>query len=68
MEFLPSFFKRQFAGKPAVVSKNCGCFLKLQTFAKGDFPRTYAWEWQVSENFMSMDDFKFEINPRVKSF
>ena len=50
MEFLPSFFKRQFAGKPAVVLKNYGCFLKLQTFPKSDFPRTYVWERQVSEN------------------
>ena len=65
MEFLPSFFKRQFAGKQAVVSKNCGCFLKLQTFAKSDFQRTYVWERQVSEKFMSMDDFEFEIHPRV---
>ena len=30
MEFLRSFLRRHFAGKPVVVSPNVGCFLRLQ--------------------------------------
>ena len=29
MEFLRSFLRRHFAGKPAVASRYLGCFLKL---------------------------------------
>ena len=30
MEFLRSFLRRHFAGRPSVVSRNVGCFLRLQ--------------------------------------
>ena len=29
MEFLRSFLRRHFAGKPLVASRNVGCFLRL---------------------------------------
>ena len=29
MEFVRSFLRRHFAGKPAVTSRNVGCFLRL---------------------------------------
>ena len=29
MEFLSSFLKRDFAGKPVAASQNVGCFLRL---------------------------------------
>ena len=29
MEFLYSFLRRHFAGKPVVASRNVGCFLRL---------------------------------------
>ena len=30
MEFLRSFLRRHFAGKPVVASRNVGCFLRLR--------------------------------------
>ena len=32
MEFLRWFLRRQFAGKPLVVSPKVGCFLRLRNF------------------------------------
>ena len=34
MEFLRSFLRRHFAGKPVVALPNVGCFLRLKTHAK----------------------------------
>ena len=34
MEFLRSFLRRHFAGKPVVAQRNFGCFLGLVLFIK----------------------------------
>ena len=43
MEFLPSFLRHHFAGKPAVASRNVGRFLSL-TFPRNDHNLHYLYK------------------------
>ena len=55
MEFLRSFLRRHFVGKPVVVSLNVGCFLRRA-------------RWRVISDKLKADSWRLRLTPFYYTF
>ena len=54
MDFLSSFLRHHFAGKPVESSRNLGCFLKLHTCKLMNISQfAYYWQWNSCTDWLS---------------